>query len=117
MPTVPMVIPSETAMVLISSGMPAAVADALAHRVGQVAQVGVAGGGVGPGVGDRDQRLGEILVLHADRAQHGARRRPVAPGDQRLAAERERLRGSVMPDLRAAAPERTAVASPGGVRP
>ena len=41
----------------------------------QLGDVHVAGGEIGPGRGDADLRLGEILIGEADRAQHGARGR------------------------------------------
>src|SRR5436309_2330660 len=69
-PSVPIVMPSEMAMVLNSSGVPPA------------AQVEVAGHRLDPGVGDADDRLGEVLVGVAHALEVGARGGAVAPFEQ-----------------------------------
>ena len=51
--------------------------DALLDLHGQVPQVEVARHRLDPGVGDADDRLGQIFVAEADRFEHRAGRRPV----------------------------------------
>ena len=78
MPSVPMVSPSEMAMVLNSMGVPPAARMPSFTLADEAAQVEVAGHGFDPGIGDADERLGEIGVGEADGFEHGARGRAVA---------------------------------------
>ena len=73
MPSVPMVTPSEMAMVLSSMGVPPGRTHACLHLFRQRPQVEIAGHGLNPGVRDANDRLGQILVRKADGLQHSAR--------------------------------------------
>ena len=72
MPLVPIVMPSEIAIVLNSIGVPPAVADALLDLGRERAQLVVAGHRLDPRRGDADDRLGERLVVEADALELGA---------------------------------------------
>ena len=79
MPSVPMVTPSEIAMVLNSIGVPPAARMPSFTLADKPPQVKVARHGLDPGVGDADERLCQIVVGKADGFEHGAGRSPVAP--------------------------------------
>ena len=66
MPSVPIEMPSDTAMVLNSSGVPPASRMPAPHVLGQRAQVVVAGADLGPRVRDPDQRRFEGGVVEPD---------------------------------------------------
>ena len=78
-PAVPIVIPSEIAIVLNSIGVPPAARMPSLTFAARRAQVEVAGHRLDPRRGDADDRLGERLVVEADALEVGARRRR-APG-------------------------------------
>ena len=86
MPGVPMAMPSVTAMVLNSIGVPPAARMPAQACCGQLAQVQVAGRHVRPGVHHRDQRLGDVGVVQPGGAQHGARGGAVGAGFDGVAA-------------------------------
>ena len=71
-PSVPIVMPSETAIVLNSTGVPPACADPVFDLLGQSAQVHVARRDLGPRVGDADERLFEVGVGVTGAFEHGA---------------------------------------------
>ena len=79
MPSVPIVSPSEMAMVLNSIGSSASRANAFLHLCRQTAQVEVAGHGFNPRIGDANQRTAEVRVSKSDGLEHGARARAIAP--------------------------------------
>ena len=86
MPSWPIEMPSETEIVPNSIGKPPACAHALLGRLGQPVQRQVAGRDLVPRRRDADLRLVDVVVGHADGAQHGAGRGPpVALGDVRAA--------------------------------
>ena len=72
MPSVPMVMPSDTETVLNSIGVAAGSADAVLHRHREAAQVQVARTDFDPGVGDPDEGLAQVVVREPDRLEHGA---------------------------------------------
>jgi len=76
MPSVPMVSPSEIAMVLNSMGRAARGANAFLHFGGETPEVKVAGHGFDPGIGDADERFAQIVVGETDGFEHGTRRSP-----------------------------------------
>ena len=67
--------------------------DALLGPLRQPVQGQVAGGDLVPGRRDADLRLGEVVVAHADRPQHGARRRLGIPVGHLVAARLHRAVG------------------------
>jgi hypothetical protein len=67
-----MAMPSSTAMVLNSLATPPAAFDLARHQLAEVLEVHVAGHELGEGVGDRDDRLAEVAILHAGGAPQGA---------------------------------------------
>ena len=86
MPSVPMAMPSVTAMVLNCTGV-APAARTPSRRPGQLAQVEVARRYVGQVCTIGDERLGQVGVAEAGGTQHGARRRPVGTGLDGVAAQ------------------------------
>ena len=62
MPCVPMVMPSEMVMVLNSIGRAAGFANAFFESFGDFAEMHVAGADLGPGVGDADDGLVQIVL-------------------------------------------------------
>ncbi len=70
MPSVPIVMPSLTAIVLNSMGVPPAARTPVLDLDREVPQVEVAGHGLDPGVGDPDDRLGQISIVEADGLEH-----------------------------------------------
>ena len=77
-PSVPIVTPSEMAMVLSSIGVPPAARTPAFTFSAQRPQVEIARHGLNPSVGDADNRLGQVLVREPDGLQHRARRGTVA---------------------------------------
>ena len=86
MPSAPIVMPSDTATVLNSIGVPPASRTPSFTLRGEAAQVEVARADLGPGVGDADQRLVQVGVGEADGLEHGARGRAARALGQRSAA-------------------------------
>ena len=78
MPSWPMAMPSSMAMVLNSLATPPAALDLARHQLAEVLQVDVAGHELGERVGDGDDRLAEIAVLHPGGAPQAARAGHVA---------------------------------------
>ena len=77
MPSWPMAMPSETAMVTNSRGVPPASRTPSLAALGLAVERDVAGRGLVPGAGDADQRLGEVGVGEAHGPHEGpGRRRP-----------------------------------------
>ena len=72
MPSVPIVMPSEMAIVLNSIGVPPAARTPSFTVVGERAQVQVARHRLGPRVGDADERLLEVGVGEAGGLEHRA---------------------------------------------
>jgi hypothetical protein len=72
MPGVPIEMPSVTTIGVEVDRRSARFLDPCPGMIGKLAQVHVARCHRGPAVDDRDQRLGERLVVEAGRAQHGA---------------------------------------------
>ena len=70
MPSVPMVMPSDTETVLNSIGVAAGGAHAFLHRDGQAAQMQVAGADFDPGIGNPDERLPQVVVGEANGLEH-----------------------------------------------
>jgi len=93
-PSVPIEMPSETAMVLNRPACRRG-ADPFLHLGREVAQVDVARHHFDPGVGDADQRPLQVVVGVTDRLQHGARRGRSGPSvmaaEGRLSVMRVRL--------------------------
>ena len=85
MPSAPIVMPSETATVLNSIGVPPASRTPSFTLRGEAPQVEVARADLGPGVGDADERLVQVGVREADRLEHGARRGAARPFGQGVA--------------------------------
>ena len=77
MPSSPMEIPSETAMVTNSIGIAAGLPDALLGPLGQAVEGQVAGRDLVPGRGHPDLGLVPVVVGHADGPEHGPGRRPL----------------------------------------
>src|SRR5580692_8960156 len=77
MPSVPMVSPSEMAIVLNSMGVPPA-ARMPSFTLAESRQVKIARHGFNPGIGDADDGLLEVFVSEADALEHGAGRGAVA---------------------------------------
>ena len=73
MPSVPMVTPSEMAMVLNSMGVPPAARMPSLTFDRELAQVVVARHGLDPGIGHADDGFGQIFVGEADGLEHGSR--------------------------------------------
>ena len=78
MPSWPMAMPSSTAMVLNSLATPPAASISRATSWPEILQMHVARHELGEGIGDRDDRLAEIAVLHAGGAPQAARAGHVA---------------------------------------
>ena len=72
MPSWPIAMPSETAIVVNSIGHRAALAHALLRERGELAEVVVAGRDLVPARGHADLRLAEVLLGEPDRAEHRA---------------------------------------------
>ena len=79
MPAVPIVIPSEIAIVFSSIGVPPASRMPVLDLRGERAQVEVARHRLDPRRGDRDERARERLVVVADALEVGARRGALGP--------------------------------------
>ena len=77
MPPCPIAMPSSTAIVLNSRGIAPAARTASATTRPTSGQVHVAGHELGEAVGDRDDRLAEVLAGYPGRAQQRARSRHV----------------------------------------
>ena len=72
MPSWPMAMPSSTAMVLNSLATPPAASISRATSLAEVLEVDVAGDELGERVGDGDDGLAEVAVLHAGGAPQAA---------------------------------------------
>ncbi len=82
--------PSDTAMVLYSMGVPPAALMPAFTRLRQSAQVEVAGHDFDPGVGDADDRARQVLVGKSNGFQHRAGRRSIGT-DQQIVAYKFQL--------------------------
>ena len=95
MPSVPIEMPSLTVMVPKICGM----APAAAHRglgaARELVEARVARRDGAVAVGDADDRLAEVAVAEADRAQHGAVGRALHAGGDRVASETGRHGGEI----------------------
>ena len=92
-PSVPIEMPSDTAMVLNSTGVPPASRMPCFTFSARRPQVHVAGRDLGPGVGDADERLLEVGVGVAGPLEHGARRGAGGSFLQRVASHRSVIAG------------------------
>jgi len=73
MPSLPIVIPSETAIELKSTGVPPAARIPAPYRNGELIKVHITRAHIGPCIENRDNRAFEILIIHACSAEHRPR--------------------------------------------
>ena len=85
-PSVPIEMPSETAMVVNSSGNPPAARTPSLAALARRASGQVAGGHLVPRGGDPDLGAAPVVVAHPHRPEHGPGRGPLHPVGDVLAA-------------------------------